>query len=365
MATLLTGLLLTTACSDDDSYTQPDNRQEVQLLPYVHAYKSVSPQQRAPRRMPAGFQVFNPLTATEIGVFLTTTDEDPVEGLFTNASGRWLSQMEINNGTDYYIYGYMPKTAATTASAAPLESSYEKGCVLTLAGMKPMTTTDVCVIVGVKQGDKSRIGIEEVTGLRLGDFSFHGKGPTEGNFIYLLLDHLYAALDLKIKIDEQYNELRTIKVKQMKLTTEHAASLTATLTLTANNTGDDPLAIAWGTATGSSEVTLFDYTPADALDPTDTGMPLTTSFYHIGTCMFANVMLSSSTRHITLCTTYDVYDKAGNLVRPDCTSYNVLPALSSVSKGERTYMELIVKPSYLYQLSDPDLENPRVDFITN
>ena len=66
---------------------------------------------------------------------------------------------------------------------------------------------------------------------------------------------------------------------------------------------------------------------------------------------------------------YDVYDKNvtnehpdGNLVRKDCVTTNKLPADNVIKSGtkQRTTLTLTVNPTYLYVLSDPDLDNPTV-----
>ena len=64
--------------------------------------------------------------------------------------------------------------------------------------------------------------------------------------------------------------------------------------------------------------------------------------------------------------TYDVYDKQGNITRSNCTADNVLdvpklfiPELI-VQRGKMYTVNLTVQPSYLYVLSDPDLDNPTI-----
>ena len=59
--------------------------------------------------------------------------------------------------------------------------------------------------------------------------------------------------------------------------------------------------------------------------------------------------------------TYDVYDKEGNKTRANCVAENKLPADQIVAGlNKRTTLTLMVNPTYLYVLSDPDLDNPTV-----
>ena len=68
---------------------------------------------------------------------------------------------------------------------------------------------------------------------------------------------------------------------------------------------------------------------------------------------------------LSLVTTYDVYDRKGHLVRKDCVATNKLPSslvLSTLKAGERQPVALTVAPTYIYVLSDPDLDNPTLTF---
>ena len=338
----------------------------MELLPYSSFYTSVASLQSAPRRMPANYHVFNPdpSTPTEIGIFLTSTTEPTVEGTFSNATGAWRSDIELTSGEYYYIYGYMPKAAAATASAAPLNGSYANGTVMTLTGLDPVSTNDLCVVVGVKQGERRAVDITVVDNLLQGVFLFRGKNAEEGNFVYLLLDHIYASIGFNMKVDAGYNALRTIKLKEVSIKSPNASKVTANVTITANTNDKNPISsVVWNRQGGEMTEVIYTYTPEDTSDPTDTGKALTTSMFHISECMIANIMNSSTDKPLLLHTVYDVYDKAGNLVRSDCVSENRIPSVSTLDHSERTQLQLIVKPTYLYVLSDPDLNNPSVEFI--
>ena len=65
--------------------------------------------------------------------------------------------------------------------------------------------------------------------------------------------------------------------------------------------------------------------------------------------------------------TYDVYvidnNKIGSRVREDCVAVNdlsVLTGLASLTRGKRTTINLTVEPTYLYQLSDDEIDNPGI-----
>ena len=74
------------------------------------------------------------------------------------------------------------------------------------------------------------------------------------------------------------------------------------------------------------------------------------------------------TKLVVTCT-YDVYDwdtsknANGNLIRKDCTATNTIPLslidrFTEAERGKKYTLNLAVKPTYLYVMSDPDLNNP-------
>jgi hypothetical protein len=67
-------------------------------------------------------------------------------------------------------------------------------------------------------------------------------------------------------------------------------------------------------------------------------------------------------KHLSIACKYDVYDRKGNLIRKDCTAENQLPAPPNGQwkSGKRIVIPLTVEPTYLYVLSNPDLDNPTI-----
>jgi hypothetical protein len=64
---------------------------------------------------------------------------------------------------------------------------------------------------------------------------------------------------------------------------------------------------------------------------------------------------------------YDIYDTNvttghpyGNLVRENCTVTNKLRLPSGMVRGKKKILTLTVNPTYLYSLSEPDLDNPKI-----
>ena len=351
------------SCSESPETVTPENKREVQMIPCVQSFRDVQPLQSSRRRaLPTGYSLYTLDETYKIGVFFAK-DNEVTEGSFANTSGSWRSLLELTNEAVYEVYGFVPREAVGTATIAP-NGTYTDGCILTLTGMKPASATDVCIVTGVKQGDSADDDIENV-GILPGAFSYTCRDIDTGNYIFLLFDHLYASISFCFKVDAEYDALRTIKVKSMSVVSTKSSTATATVTIAQNTTGDNPISsIVWTPIAGRSEETIFTYEPLDPDDDTDTGQTLTTTLSRVADCMISDCVNSGGGNYLMLHTVYDVYDKKGNLIRADQESDNRIPPLVNVSYNERTKLNVTVKPTYLYQLGNWDLENPEFTVLT-
>ena len=289
------------------------------------------------RAAPTGFSAYTPDKTTNMGIYMllpadwATPKEEKI--IYTN---KWHAYFEVTSDKTYTVYGYMPKTGDMSSS---LTKTTAEAATLTISNIKPITTDDICIITGVKAADE---------GLKEGQFSWYWPIGDDNYKIYILMDHLYAAAQFRLKIDADYASLRTIKLKTMTLST-NKGSVDATVMLTHNDTGASPISSVTYDASGSSDsIVIFNNDEGTAL-PTTTAIPLSVNAY------FAPELSSN----LTLVSTYDVYDSKGNLIRQNCTAKNQLPDLGAV-RGQRVQVNMTVSPTYLYVLSDPDLDNPTI-----
>ncbi len=348
---LLMGSLLYGCTSDNEGQDEQDDT--LQLVAYTRSYDDIT------RAVPDGYNPFTPDDVTSIGIFMTTSPNGLPErvGHFSYNGNSWRSNISVKSGT-YYIYGFMPGDiiSAEPTAISPLNGDFKNGATLTLDGLKPISKTDVCVIVGVK-GVTSSSTENDVS---LGKFEYIGIGKEKGqHFVNLLMDHIYSCLQFRMQVEDSYSVLRTIKLKKMELRTAKISATKAVITLTANTTGANPLGnnISWSTPTASTgmSMTLFESEEGEALPSVAAATPLLLS---------GNIMPGCDDALSLVCT-YDVYDRKGNLVRKDCEVPNTLPkslGISSLKAGERQPIELTVAPTYLGVLSDPDLNNPDITF---
>lgn len=307
-----------------------------------------------------------------IDVFFTRDSKAPLHGTFsykTNDSNesKWKLNMDIEDTDDYYVYGYIPKEVVSSANIVG-NSNYSEGAVLTLEGIKTVTHSDLCVIVGASEGPNEN----SPEHLATGNFMVNAKkvqmssATGNRNYIYLLFDHLYSALAFNFTIDVSYNALRTIKLRKLELIGYADANGT---NIKAKYDVEVKLKKSTdGTTTPIEEVKFTPDPTSDNLamepiyeDKTGTGValdPVTPTAY-MG-CFVPGV-----NTYFKLRSTYDVYDKATvpNLIRKGCEAENTIDLrqmfeTSGTLRGQMFQLTIKVQPTYLYMLSEPDLDNP-------
>ena len=367
-------------CNSDDTPDTPQGTPKtLTLITSSTSFFEVNPMETT-RALPTGYKPYNELYPTTtppnttIGVFMTPERADAVQdfiymgydsqtGLPTN---KWESSIVITDQQQYYIYGFMPKEDAQNAIITPLNSDYANGATLKIVGLNAVTGADVCLIVGVKQWDpNSSTNPPDIgdSGIKLGQFGYEG-GPEGQNYVYILLKHIYAALHFKAHVDPTYSALRTIRVKKLEILSDVVSNaIDLTIELTANTEGTDPVSNIQYAPTPNAPTTassqLFPYEGG----PTSVDLPDTTPQ------SFLACYAPSICNAFVLQTTFDVYDKHGNKTRENCVvqnliNNNLIPQISTMKAGEIYTIDMLIKPTYLYVMSDPDLDNPTITLTT-
>jgi hypothetical protein len=307
-----------------------------------------------------------------IDVFFTRDSEDPLHGIFSykKTTSTWRLNMDIPETGAYYVYGYIPKEAANSVDISGY-STYSSGAVLTINGIKTVTHSDVCVIVGAKDGDANTATSSTGENLATGDFKVNAQSVTIGanpgvsinhNYIYLLFDHLYSALAFNFTIDASYAELRTIKLRKLELIgydNANGANIRARynveVRLKSNATGDSPIEEVSFTPDPTSGFLAFE----PIYEATDDGVALVPNT----TTNFMGCFVPGQNTNFTLRSTYDVYDTQGNCIRYGCIADNAINLKEKFNtvgtlRGQMFKMTIKVVPTYLYVLSEPDMDNP-------
>lgn len=384
--TMMLGVLMA-ACSDDEVQDLKGSRE-------LHLVMGTQKPTDVTRALPVDYLTYSayntvgtelllPLHA-EIKAFLATqgTDEPIRLAPFsftddTNSSPvhrSWSTRVKIDDpNKTYYLYGFMPSEEATSVSIEPYDGDYKKGAKLGIKGINAITPNDICVIVGVqgytRPDDQTPLpSIEDnvlAMNTRLGKFDI--KVPGEENYAYLLVDHIFCNFKFRMKIDEQYSQLRTIKVKQMKLTASTDGSqlvksvdVKVTLQHTDDNTSPIASIVIDNYEMGSSvsdPAMLYDESE-HKVNNNPVPLTLTTDPKDLRGYLAPAVISSDPSLKFELETTYDVYDRKGNRIRENEVATNTFKPAETLNPGEEYTFNIIVTPTYLYRLGEQDLDSP-------
>ncbi len=330
---VVAALWLLTACSSDDA--QQEDMEELRFE--VHAVtRGVS------------------TSYGDIRAFLTYPDGDDIyTGLlkYDPETHKWRAQnLKVKPGTRiFYLYGYMPATDLPEGSLSNfMDKTNDK---LTIPNIPPMTTKDICFVTGVVRST------EEVETIDRGyyTFKYENSDYADKTVLNLLLEHLYGRLAFKFKIGQKYSTLRKIKVTKVSMKAV-AQMLNAEITLPQSST--DKVSVKF-THTSESPVEIIEelWTPTDE----NNGELTTTATKTFGGIDVA-VGSGVSETYELICE-YDVYDLGDHLLSHR-TAHNYLSKVVPEMSQERT-VTLTIEPTYLYQLSDDDLDNPEVKIMSN
>ena len=274
------------------------------------------------------------------------SQSDVLSRLFYSMTTDWQSNITITDAgldNNYLIYGFMPIDAENVSiSLLSPNTNYKAGATMTIKGLKVLTQTDPCVIVGVGRQETST---SDVT-LKWGTFDFTFKEGTSDviDYMSILLDHIYSRYHFQVKIDADYAQLRTIKITKMTLEA-----------LSNDGTQTARLVTLFDKAT----TTNTDYNEGIVLDKTKT------DFQEAGFCL-----APGDQRWFRLTTVYEVYnrsDKENKLIRTNTVinTFNTAnfkeKKITNTNPGLKHTIQIIVNPTYLYVLSDSDLDNPTFD----
>ena len=380
---LAVALVLLTGCQSDGADT-PRQMATMEMQAYATSYVDAMPaaSTRAGEWVPSGFTLYTghddirlAFTQVKEGVSsiakcynpeIPGVNDKDAKGVFSFQNGKWGSSFYLPQAGSYYLYGFM-SNGGNLDNLTPATEGYNAGATLNMTGLPTATSHDICVIVGVKKGVETPAssGNYSGSGIQVGQFGYTIDAGQ--NHVFLLCDHLYAALRLSIKVDETYHALRHIKLKKVWVKdckNGDAAPFTSKtnveISLLSNTT--TPIKSIAFTNDDSNSVIDMELSP---LYKSDEGLDLSGDNLH--PTYVQGFMAPIGMTEFTLVSQYDVYDTNGNLIRENQTAENkiiiknLFTATTSLVRGTRYTLHLTVNPTYLYVLSEPDLDNPTVE----
>ena len=292
----------------------------------------------APLRLGSVTRATGDLEYGDIRIFVTHSTT-ATEGLFKyeGESSSWMTQLKLKSGArTYQLFGYMPDNAEFVSSISNMN---ENGAVLHIEQMPPIDTEDFCIVTGVRQADNAS---DETAAVR-GAFSFNYNSQYE-NYINLFLDHLYSHIIFSMKVGDDYDAVRTIKIKSMKLQVADISHYNVDVTLT-KDVGISSVAHSSVAGTGTRELPIR-----------NEEITLTTNYKTVcsGYIIPATTTLFDK---LSLVIEYDIYDKRGNKVAERTATNALATPLEELQRGEERTLQINIDPSYLYDLSlnDPPI----------
>lgn len=309
---------------------------------------------------------------TTIGCFLTQDTYnryESVAGYFQwLQDNSWKTTVGIVPG-NFFIFGYMPSNQpgmTVNINKRTDSGTWADGCIMTFKNLSTVTPADVCVVVGVLKGTADKYDINDATNvvpnLKQGVYAY--EGTETDNYAYLLLEHLYTNVNLELAVEQKYSQLRTIVLKEVLMKSTTASNVNVEVRLGKDHKKPvENVEYKNSVDAGLMSAVLFrEYGAKAPRIAVEGGTPTNVPGY------FAPGM---TLQEFDFEFIYDVYDKAhpddpnypygGNRVRENCHAINHWSLTGiQVESGLSFNVTATIKPTYLYQLSEPDLDNPTI-----
>lgn len=337
--------------------------------------------------IPSGYEAYEGgVQPIAIAFAETNMDKLKLMGHFYKVEDKdqWRTNVEFEKNHYYYLYGFIPNLPVikyditdrtpeddddgNLETDSKTDGNFADGAIMSLEDVPAVMPNDLCVVIGAKHGTDK----EHDSGLRRGDFSFRTSQGTDGkDYVFLLFDHLYAALSINMKVYADYDAIRTIKLKSLKLSTQVGETVSKDKTnITINLHTTDGSTSPIDTEDGIVFESAGEPISSDGMEfwSNGDGEQLTTS-----SKQFIGYFMPDRITKLVLTSEYDVYDKDrtsehpdGNLIRRNCKATNtmelkdLLTEQLATERGKRYTIDMTIMPTYLYMLSDPDVKNPVV-----
>ena len=332
-------------------YSSSSSFPETRALPQPgwQEYSHTKEYQRVPTTIQS---FFDHSTRARSGVFsYAATESDPTLNTWTSGV-----RIDPDNTEKYTVFGYMPSTLNGTLTKDDGTGVY----TLNFTNLNPVSKEDFMVIVGVGR---------TASDVTLGNHSYEGKDGTAGNEnnLVLMVDHMYAGVDFQFKLDGTYSQLRTVKITEIVLSTPSTQWLNGSVTFTPTTEG--------GVTTYSmSEPSYTEVTSQGSPDVVNIvlnpPLTLTTDYQTVHGYLVPvdQNKLVNGRYFLSMTTKYEVYDKGTpEVLLSERTATNAITlsppdGQTSLNRGTKYVLQSIVAPTYLYQLSDNDLNNPTLTF---
>jgi hypothetical protein len=358
---LLLAAVVLVSCQQDEL-----DKNLVTLYPVVERNIETTVQTRAL----TGYSSYNTgANRQTIYAYAANGTDETLTGYFspsTAAAGGWRSTLKAEADKSYYVYTHTALPGATIINFNFSIQNNVDIASLSFSGLSVISNTDPLVGTASAGAFIEAGATDQYPELTEGNY-YIGEVITPANNkstkVFLALKHLYAKATLRFKVDATYNELRTIKVKQVTVSTTAGGTLPGThrynfkngeLKTAENTQVSNATQSTLDILRGASSTVTFD-------DEEKTAVTLQADDYHeFGWLTFLPATYLGGNPNLSITVTYDVYDKSDPAVllreNQTATNSNILRKLASGGVAGNNYqINITVNPTYLIVLSDTDV----------
>ena len=275
------------------------------------------------------------------------------------------------------IRAYMQQHVQQTRAYVPLNASYESftaGAVVEMGDKHTHTTlkwdgTALQSNIQLEEGSywlyaympwnenatlvRQRLSIPDIQGFGNQDVLVAraekvevGSGDAQVN-VPIYLDHLMAKVTPHFYLDKTYAEMRTIEIVKVEMLLPQASMYTAHVAYIPTS---GTYSVSWSEQGKYDGMTVFDGSANPQQLPVEKSEAVA-----LGGSYFCP---SQQTTNLSMAVTYNVYDTAGELTRANARAENAILRLGNTLEAGKNYnLYIKVVPSYLYVLSDNDMES--------
>lgn len=274
--------------------------------------------------------------STTMGVFVSDMQN---ESTVTYNGSSWESSLKLDPAT-YNIYSYIPKRNGVTFSDN----------VITFTNVPFIMAEEILLSSGAvaETVTKDETPSDKTGNLVKNSYSIKVESAEDTkNYVTFMMDRVMAKVILNFKVHEKYSNIRTIKIKEVTLKPAAGDYQSVNIACTMNDGSE----ISYSRSPGSAVDNIVSFSI------TDDGLVLdNTSAKRAG--VFYSV--PGVQNNVVMTVKYDVYDKAGTLVRENQTVTNSsikLIGSGTLERAKEYTLNVNIVPTYLYSLSDTDKES--------
>ena len=272
--------------------------------------------------------------STSMGVFVSGMQN---ESTVTYNGSSWESSLKLDPAT-YNIYSYIPKRNGVSFS----------GNVITFKNVPFIMSEEILLSSGAvaETVTKNDTPTDKTASLVKNEYSINVDSHEDTkNYVTFMMDRVMARVYLNFKVHEKYSNIRTIKIKEVTLKPAAGNYQSVNIACTMNEGSE----ISYSRSPGSAVDHSVSFSPVN-LELVNTSEKSVGTFYSV----------PGVQNNVVMTVKYDVYDKAGTLVRADQTVTNSSIRLINTGTLERAKeytLNVNIVPTYLYSLSDTDKES--------